>query len=88
MATSADQPRVRRARRGGRVALLAVRAAVAAVVAVAVGAGGARDGDASTRVAFDRDTGEPAFRLQSFDGGVVDSAELAGTPVVLNGYAS
>lgn len=42
----------------------------------------------SSAVAFDRDSGTLDFRGETFQGDVVDSAELRGTPVVLNFYAS
>ena len=57
-----------------------------AVVAALVTTSGGRS-DASA-VAYDRESGVLEFSAQRFDGGTVDSADLRGTPVVLNFYAS
>lgn len=65
----------------GLVLLLATGAALV----TGLRAGGADD---VAEVAYDPDSGALSFTLQSFDGPTLDSADLLGTPVVLNGYAS
>jgi peroxiredoxin len=66
------------------LAIAAVILAAALVVAFVTSTGG---GDESA-VAFNRESGLLDFRAQTFDGDTIDSAELRGTPVVLNFYAS
>lgn len=65
---------------------------VVVVVVALVGLGLTQDrspqSPAETTVSYDRDSGELAFRLERFDGGFIDSTDLAGRPIVLNGYAS
>lgn len=71
-----------------RRALLAAVVVVAAVLAVTLGSGSTGSPVEGTSVALDRDSGELSFRLETFDDEVVASSDLAGRPVVLNGYAS
>jgi peroxiredoxin len=66
------------------VAVGLIAATAVAVTSASSGAGG----DDEAVVAFDRESGVLDFRAPAFAGGVVDSAELRGTPVVLNFYAS
>jgi cytochrome c biogenesis protein CcmG/thiol:disulfide interchange protein DsbE len=69
---------------------LAVAAAVlvAALVAAVLTSTSRDAGGDADAVSFDRESGVLDFRAKTFDGDVVDSAELRGTPVVLNFYAS
>ena len=79
-------PRTTRGSRRPVALVAAVVLAAAAVTAVVTTTGStASDGSA---VAFDRDSGVLDFRAETFSGEVVDSADLRGTPVVLNFYAS
>ncbi len=73
-------------RPGRRIAGIAVLFA-ALLLAVTVGRGSSGD-DSASSVAFDSETGALAFELETFDGTRLDSRDLAGTPLVLNGYAS
>jgi cytochrome c biogenesis protein CcmG/thiol:disulfide interchange protein DsbE len=88
--SSSDAGGARAASRSGRrrTAAVAAALAVATVVAVLVGSGSGGGGRADSEVAFDPDTRSLSFRLERFDGGTADSADLRGTPVVLNFYAS
>jgi thiol-disulfide isomerase/thioredoxin len=71
-----------------RTAAVLVVLGVAAAVALVTGRSAGGGSTEATPVAFDRDSGELSFRLERFDGQVLDSDQLAGTPIVLNGYAS
>ena len=78
-----------RQRRGAsRRAVALVVVAIAVLVATTVGV---RDrtgrGDGAT-VSFDPGSGRLSFELETFEGELLTSADLAGTPMVLNGYAS
>ena len=66
------------------VALALVAAVIAALLTSTRGAGGSGD----LTVAYDPGSQVIGFRGPSFDGTVVDTAELRGTPIVLNFYAS
>ncbi len=79
--------RTSKTRRPPLAAAAAVLVLALAVVAALVSGSGSRGGSGEA-VAFDRDTGVLDFRAETFTGDVVDSAELRGTPVVLNFYAS
>lgn len=77
--------RRRRVPTAGAVAVTLVL--LAAVVAALVSTSGSA-GDDAFPVSYDRDSQVLDFRAATFAGGTVDSAELRGTPVVLNFYAS
>jgi cytochrome c biogenesis protein CcmG/thiol:disulfide interchange protein DsbE len=81
--STANPATVRRSR------LRAVAVAVALLVAVAAAVSSSRSQDTGGQaVAYDRESQVLEFRAARFDGGTVDSADLRGTPVVLNFYAS
>lgn len=72
-----------------------VKAGVAVVVAVAVvavllvvGLRSTSSGQGEVEAAFDRETEQLTFSLPAFDGGDISTESLAGTPTVLNFYAS
>ncbi len=67
-------------------ALLAVGLLGAVVVAVLVG--GRADGGDALEVSYDPDSRVLDFTAETFDGQPVSSAQLEGTPVVVNFYAS
>jgi thiol-disulfide isomerase/thioredoxin len=71
-----------------RTAVVLIVLGIAAAVALVTGRSAGDGSTEATPVAFDSETGELSFRLERFDGEVLDSDELAGTPMVLNGYAS
>jgi cytochrome c biogenesis protein CcmG/thiol:disulfide interchange protein DsbE len=72
----------------GSLTPLAVALALAVAVVVAViSTGRSSDGEALV-VTYDRNSGVLDFRATTFDGDPIRSAELLGTPVVLNFYAS
>lgn len=66
------------------VAVVLVAAVIAALVTSTRDAGGSED----LTVAYDPGSQVVEFRGQNFDGTTVDTAELRGTPIVLNFYAS
>jgi cytochrome c biogenesis protein CcmG/thiol:disulfide interchange protein DsbE len=70
------------------LAAAAAVAVLALAVAAALVSGSGSGGGSAAAVSFDRATGVLDFRAETFDGAVVDSRELRGTPVVLNFYAS
>ena len=69
-------------RRTVAAALALAAALLTAVVTTTTG------GDDTTAVSYDQESRRLQFRAAAFDGGTVDSAQLRGTPVVLNFYAS
>jgi thiol-disulfide isomerase/thioredoxin len=83
-AQAARQRRHRLARLAGVGASLLVVALTAIWVTAQVRHEGARAG----AVRFDRSTGQLAFDLPAFTGGRITSTSLAGTPLVINFYAS
>ncbi len=87
-AAPSDAARARRTPRTARRRTAAVAAVLALATVVAVLVGSGSRGESGSEVAFDPDTRSLSFRGERFDGGTVDSADLRGTPVVLNFYAS
>lgn len=87
MTSRATQQRSASSRRSPVVAVLVALGLVLAVVAalVSTSRGG---GDDALAVSYDRESQVLDFRAATFGGGEVDSAELRGTPLVLNFYAS
>ncbi|HZD73197.1 MAG TPA: TlpA disulfide reductase family protein [Actinomycetota bacterium] len=83
-AKTARQRRHRLTRLAWAASSLLVVALAATWVTAEVRHAGARAGT----VRFDRSTGQLAFDLPAFAGGRITSASLAGTPLVLNFYAS
>lgn len=76
-------------RRRPAVAIAVAVALVAAtVVALLTSTGGGTGGDEGLDVAYDPASQVVEFRGQAFDGSTVDTAQLRGTPIVLNFYAS
>jgi cytochrome c biogenesis protein CcmG/thiol:disulfide interchange protein DsbE len=71
-----------------QLAVVAAAAALALAVVVALVSSSGSGRASAGAVSFDRDSGVLDFRAETFDGDVVDSDELRGTPVVLNFYAS
>ncbi|CAN5125216.1 hypothetical protein BH24ACT10_BH24ACT10_06810 [soil metagenome] len=69
------------------VALGVLLLALAVVAAVTTTSRSAAEGD-RTAVSYDRESQVLDFRAATFSGGEIDSAELRGTPLVLNFYAS
>lgn len=84
MATTRTRPRTGRR---GRGAALVLALLLATAVALVTGLGGNDEGGTS-EVAYDPDSGALSFSLEAFDGSLLRSEDLRGTPVVLNGYAS
>jgi len=87
MTSRATPQRSASSRRSPVVAVLVALGLVLAVVAalVSTSRGG---GDDALAVAYDRESQVLDFRAATFAGQEVDSAELRGTPLVLNFYAS
>jgi cytochrome c biogenesis protein CcmG/thiol:disulfide interchange protein DsbE len=79
-------PRSTPRRRSGGAVLLGVGLAGAVVVALLLG--GRAGGDDALAVSYDPDSRVLDFTAETFDGQTVSSAQLQGTPVVLNFYAS
>jgi peroxiredoxin len=65
-----------------------VVAGLLAATAVAVSSASGSSSDGASSVTLDSASGVLDFRAPTFAGGTVDSADLRGTPVVLNFYAS
>ena len=85
----ASRPALPPSGRRSRLPALAVAVVLLVAVAAAVGSSTSRSKDAADQaVDYDRQSQVLAFRAARFDGGTVDSAQLRGTPVVLNFYAS
>ncbi len=80
-----DAPTTKPSRRRPAAAV-AVALVAAVVVALVSSTGGS--GDDRLAVSYDRTAKVLEFRGTTFDGRTVDSAELRGTPLVLNFYAS
>jgi cytochrome c biogenesis protein CcmG, thiol:disulfide interchange protein DsbE len=60
---------------------------LATAVALVTGLGG-DDADDPSEATYDPDSGALSFTLEGFDGTLLRSQDLRGTPAVLNGYAS
>ncbi len=87
MSQSPPGTRLRTARPPLAVALGVLLLAVAVVAAVTTTSRSAAEGE-GTAVSYDRESQVLDFRAATFSGGEIDSAELRGTPLVLNFYAS
>ena len=87
MSQSPPGTRLRTARPPLAVALGVLLLAVAVVAAVTTTSRSAAEGE-GTAVSYDRESQVLYFRAATFSGGEIDSAELRGTPLVLNFYAS